>query len=259
MEAATIDKIAALAVNADKAVQLSSTTIPTLIKGEKLISIEHLMSGRARFRGRFETSVLSEFAGYLKANQGGVGYIGADSCTAKVYLNLGTQEKPGHGDWTASLKLEPTAAYAALRRADGVRFEQKQLVEWIEDWAALLDAEQGMPYAIASIRNLTISTSKDVTHTDKDFGASRSSLESIEAKSGAGIPSHLQFTCTPYLGFMQRTFKLRLSVITGDKPGLTLRIVGREQLDEDIAKEFKASLIENVGDAATMTIGSFTP
>ena len=251
MEAATMDKIAALAVNADKAVQLSSTTIPTLIKGEKLISIEHLMSGRSRFRGRFETSVLSEFAGYLKANQGGVGYIGAESCTAKVYLNLGTQEKPGHGDWTASLKLD--------LRADGVRFEQKQLVEWIEDWAALLDAEQGMPYAIASIRNLTISTSKDVTHTDKDFGASRSSLESIEAKSGAGIPSHLQFTCTPYRGFTQRTFVLRLSVITGDKPGLTLRIVGREQLDEDIAQEFKASLIESVGDAATMTIGSFTP
>lgn len=265
MDATTISKIESLALAAAGANRIEATT-PAIVLGSNVVSLENFQSGRSRFRGKFATSALSEFAGYVKAHVGGHGFIDADEFTARVFHNLGDVDEPGHADWTSTLKLDPTAAYAALLSIEGKALAQKQLVEWIEDWSAQLRSKfgaesdaVGITAALAAIRNLTISAKSDVTHTDKDFGAARSALEEIEAKAQGGIPSHLIFTCEPYLGFQSRDFALRLSVITGDKPALTLRIVSKEAITEDIAREFKSRLLEEVGDAATMTIGNFTP
>lgn len=260
MNAEAIKEISQLAIDAAGANRIDANT-PAIVLGEKVVSLEHLQAARSRYRGEFKTSVLSEFAIYLKANAGGIGFIDPKSCYAKTYLNLGTAETPGHADWTATLELEPTAAYAALLAVNGKQHSQKALVEWIEDWSGNLRGTDNSPIsnAVAAIRELTISAKSDVTHTDKDFGAKRSALEEIEAKSTARIPTHINFMCEPYLGFQQRDFILRLSIITGEKPALTLRIVSHEANVEDIAKEFKSALMEAVGTAAHMVIGSFSP
>lgn len=265
MDASTISKIESLALDASNANRLN-THVPAIIISNEIRTVEHLNAGRSRFRGKFSTTALTEFAGYVKGSPGGAGFIDAKACTARVFLNLGTADDPGHGDWTASLALDPTAAYAAIKAVDGLRLSQKDLVAWIEDWSSFLSAKFGecsepssINTALASIRQLTISAKSDVTHTDKDFGASRSALEEIEAKAAGGIPTHLIFACVPYAGFDRREFALRLSVITGEKPALVLRVVSKEAIEEDIAREFKSRLLEEIGDAATMTIGSFTP
>lgn len=265
MDANAIEKIESLALAAAGANRIDADT-PAVILGGNIKTLEHLQSGRSRFRGAFTTNALSEFAGYVKAHTGGHGFIDADEFSARVFHNLGDTVEPGHADWTSTLTLEPTAAYAALQTIEGRALTQKQVVEWVEDWSSQLRAKFGaesdavsITQALAAIRNLTISAKSDVTHTDKDFGASRSALEEIEAKAQGGIPSHLLFTCEPYLGFSSREFALRLSVVTGDKPALTLRIVSKEAVAEDIAREFKSRLLEEIGDAATMTIGNFTP
>lgn len=265
MDANAIEKIESLALAAAGANRIDANT-PALILGGNVKSLEFLQSGRSRFRGKFETEALSEFAGYVKSHAGGHGFIEAEWLRAIVFHNLGSDTNPGHADWTSTLTLRPTAAYAALLAIENKPLAQKQIVEWIEDWSPQLrakfgaDAEAtGIAAALAAIRNLTISEKKDVTHTDKDFGASRSALEEIEAKSLGGIPSHLIFACDPFLGFASREFALRLSVHHGDKPTLTLRIVSKEAVGEDIAREFKTRLLEEIGDAATMIIGSFTP
>lgn len=263
MQIETLHRIEELAIAASRNNALAEHT-PALILDNKVVSIEHLQEGRSRFRGALKTSVLSEFVAYLKRHAGGAGFIDADNMTATAYLNLGTPDKPGHADWTASLNLKATAAYSALQQADGMARSQKQMAEWIEDWSnhlgAIKDGEDiSINVALAAIREISIEAKKNVTSTDRDFGASRSSMEEIEARAKGGLPTHFQFRCTPYPGFAQREFVLRLSVITGESPALKLRIVGKEQAEEDIAQEFKALLLEEIGDAAELTIGTFRP
>jgi uncharacterized protein YfdQ (DUF2303 family) len=252
--------IADLAVEAAKANRLDTDT-PAVLHNGAPVSLEKLGAGRIRFRGAFKTNALADFAAYLKAYPGGVGFIDPKGCAATAYLNLGTPENPGHGDWTATLSPEPTAAFAALLGIDGQHRSQRSLVEWIEDWSGNLRGVDNSPISqvVAVIRALTISAKSEVTHTDKDFGAKRSALEEIEAKATAAIPTHINFRCAPYVGLQDRDFSLRLSIITGDTPALALRIVGKEAVIEDIAREFKATVLSAVGEAATMTIGTFVP
>jgi uncharacterized protein YfdQ (DUF2303 family) len=40
---------------------------------------------------------------------------------------------------------------------------------------------------------------------------------------------------------------------------LKLRIVGKEQAEEDIAQEFKTLLQDQIGESAALTIGKFSP
>lgn len=263
MQIETLKRIEELTLQANERHALDHHT-PALILDDKVVSIEHLMEGRSRFRGALKTSVLAEFVAYLKRHAGGEGFIDADNMTATAYLNLGTPDDPGHADWSASLNLKATAAYTALQQADGMARSQKQMAEWIEDWSAHLGAVKdgediSINVALAAIREISIDAKKSVTSTDRDFGASKSSLEEIEARAKGGLPTHFQFRCTPYPGFASREFVLRLSVITGESPALKLRIVGKEQAEEDIAQEFKALLLEEIGDAAELTIGTFRP
>jgi uncharacterized protein YfdQ (DUF2303 family) len=263
MQVETINRIVELAIQSNKANVLAEHT-PALVLDNKVVSIEHLQNGRSRFRGTMSTSVLSEYVAYVRRNAGGSGFIDPKQVKATTFLNLGTEIEPGHADWRAVLQLDPTAAYAALLEIEGRPQSQRDLVEWIEDWspqlAAVKDGDRiAITAALAAIREVTIESKKAATNTDRDFGASRSTLEEIEAKAKGGMPSHLLFQAVPYLGFQSREFRLRLSVITGDRPALVLRIVGKEQAQEDIAQEFKTKLLEEIGDAATLTIGSFTP
>lgn len=263
MQIETLMRLEELTLQANERHALDHHT-PALILDDKVVSIEHLQEGRSRFRGSLKTTVPAEFVAYLKRYAGGAGFIDADSMTATAYLNLGTPEKPGHADWSASLNLKATAAYTALQQADGMARSQKQMAEWIEDWSnhlgAIKDGEGiSINVALAAIREISIEAKKNVTSTDRDFGASRSSMEEIEARAKGGLPTHFQFRCTPYPGFSSRDFVLRLSVITGESPALKLRIVGKEQAEEDIAQEFKALLLEEIGESAELTIGTFRP
>ncbi len=263
MQIETLHRIEELVMAASRENALSTAT-PARILNNQVVSIEHLQEGRSRFRGSLKTSLLSEFVAYLKRHPVGAGFIDADNMTATAFLNLGTKDNPGHADWQAHLDLKATAAYRAIRSIEGSPLSQKQMAEWIEDWSTHLSAMKdgqtiGINVALAAIREISIEAKKNVTSTDRDFGASRSSMEEIEARAKGGLPTHLRFGCHPYPGFRHRDFNLRLSVITGDSPALKLRIVGKEQVEEDIAQEFKALLLEEIGESAELTIGTFRP
>jgi len=263
----TLTRIEKLVTEAAAPVVLE-THKPALLIDGKVVDIEHLSEGRSRFRGQFSTSVLAEFAAYLRDHSGEATsdlFISPDKAIAIAYLNLGDANDPGHGDWKAQLSLKETAAYAAALMACGSRFTQREMAEWAEDWAGNLTALNGenqvpLSAAIAAIRNITIAAKKDVTNTDEDFGASRSALEQIEARGAGGMPTHFLLTTAPYTGFHSRDIKLRLSVITGDSPALKLRIVGKEQEQENILTEFKERLQEATREhVTTAVIGSFSP
>lgn len=243
----TLQRLEELVANGNEANHIGTDTPALLING-KIVDIEHLQEGRSRYRGRFSTSVMAEFAAYLRNKPGAELFVSPEVARATAYLNLGTQDSPGHGDWAAVLTLKNTAAYQAAVNADGRNVTQRELAEWAEDWAACLtavrdDESVNLGTAIAAIRNINIVAKKDVGHQDSNFGAKRSALEEIEAKGAGGLPTHFVITTPPHIGFAERAIKLRLSVITGDAPRLCLRIVAKEALQESIQIEFKERLL----------------
>jgi uncharacterized protein YfdQ (DUF2303 family) len=269
MDQSAISLIQQTAIAAEKANRLETPTPAAIINGQ-VVSLEHLGEGRSRFRGNYATDSLDSFAEYVKGN-GSADFtadvfIDTEKMSTKAFFNLGDVADPGHGDWTAVLKLKPTPEFSAMHDVKGKKLDQRALVEWIEDWGSCIvpidsEGQAIQPKkALAAIRKLTIKATSEATHQDKDFGARRSAIEEIEASAEEGIPYALGFTVVPYVGLQQRSFTLRLSVLTGgDKPILVLRPVGLESAIEAIAQEFRRVLADRVGDAASLHIGTFTP
>ena len=265
MDSSAIQLIQDTAIQAAQSNRLNTNT-PAVILGDEIKSIESLQEGRSRFRGKMSTESLQDFIKYTKDHPGGSGFVDAENVAAKVFFNLGDTEFPGHGDWTATLKLKPTAEYAAMLAVIGKRLSQRDMIDFAEDWAGNVTAIAAdgstinMSKALAAIRKLTIKATAEATHTEKDFGARKSSIEDIEASADDGLPYAFGFTATPYTDLSIRSFTLRLSVLTGgDKPQLVLRAIALDSAKEAIAQEFKQKLQDGIGSDATLYLGSFTP
>ncbi|HDX2249320.1 TPA: DUF2303 family protein, partial [Escherichia coli] len=92
-----------------------------------------------------------------------------------------------------------------------------------------------------------------------DFSGKRSLMESVEAKTKDIMPVVFEFKCVPFEGLKERPFKLRLSIITGDRPVLVLRIIQLEAVQEEMANKFRNLLVEKFKDSKVETfIGTFT-
>lgn len=279
MDQSAIQAIGQLAIEAASANRLT-TDMPAIILtdgsgSQKLVTIEHLQPGRSRYRGKFVTQSLSAFADYVVATVDNnaprtpaTSFINPDTVTATAFFNLGDHEHPGHGDNTAHLQLKATAAYGALITTTGQRaLDQRALHDFIEDWrdhiTVLYDGqpkENSIAAALAAVRDITIAQAREARHVERDFGATKSAMESVDAKSTLTLPSGFDFKTPPFDGLQERTFRLRLGVNTGgDKLSLTLRIQQAEQHSEDIARDFLARLQTKLDTASSLTLGSFTP
>ena len=148
---------------------------------------------------------------------------------------------------------------------NGKQQSQRDIAAWLEDWAPILTAvyngdPQPLSKAIAAVRSIAFKAKEEATHTVSDFGARQSGLSQIEASSDAGtLPSLIEAHVVPAQGLSSYVIAMRLSVITGEKPGLVLRIVGLESLQESIAIEFRDLLENLVGGLLPVHIGSFSP
>ncbi|WP_458068680.1 DUF2303 family protein [Rhodanobacter sp. BL-MT-08] len=280
MDKSAIDAIGQLAVEAAKANQLDTDTPVIVLKDDddtqKVVSLEPFQHGRSRYRGSYRTLHLKPFANYVNAVKENnspaaqaQGFIDTTLMSAKVFFNLGDAETPGHGDYTATLDLKPTAAYAALTHVTNKNtiLNQRQLHDFVEDWrdhiTFLIDgqpSEAPLANALAAIRDISITTAREVNNVERDMGNTRSAMESVDASSKLKLPSGFTFRAHPYEGLPLRTFTLRLGVNTGgDKIALVLRIQQAEQVVEDIANDFHDELTKLLGTSSTLNLGAFTP
>ncbi len=69
-------------------------------------------------------------------------------------------------------------------------------------------------------------------------------MESVEAKTKDIMPVAFEFKCVPFEGLKERPFKLRLSIITGDRPVLVLRIIQLEAVQEEWLTNFVICLLK---------------
>lgn len=250
------------------------THMPSILVPDnyELRNTEYLQELRSRFRGSMATRSMPDFCAYVERRVDDLeddptpsGFIDVDSMRCKVFFNLGDADRPGHADDTAELALKPTAAFAALQQIAGRALSQAQLAEWMEDWAANLkvvgtegeDITVGV--AVQKIRTIKIKATAERTSTESNFGAERSAMDQIEASHAEQQPADLLFTIKPYEGLLERTFTLRLSIITGEKPTIKPRWVQQEAQEEEIAQELKQVLKQQIGRFANLTLGTFNP
>lgn len=282
MDHTAVAKIVELGAQA--ASKLLPTHEPAIVnhKDYTVVSLEHLQPGRARFSGKFATSVPADFARYIRGHlkniesqageDGYIGFINKTGMSAALFFNRGTNANPGHCDDIAELALKATAPYKAALEICNRKLSQRDLSDWLEDWR---DYAQGMvrrfegdeTYAdmlplvrtIAAIRNVSIEAMANQSTALSDHSTQRSALEKIEARSTEVLPTHICFTCVPYEGLIQRPVYIRLNVLTSEKsPTFVLRIVNPEQLQEELADEFKDLLTTQLPEIP-MVVGSFTP
>ncbi|MDT3720322.1 DUF2303 family protein [Pseudomonas oryzihabitans] len=250
-----------------------NTPTPAILvpEGFKLVNLETYGAGRVRFRGVLSTSSLQDFADYVNeqaATDPFAGFVDPDDMTAQVFFNLGDVNAPGHADNYAVLRLQATAAYKALQHAAGKTFTQRELAEFLEDWHLQLKPqnEEGRDMsvveAIANVRNIVIKAKSERGHTEGNFNASRSAMDEIEANSQDSRVASIAFTLVPYEGLSEITALLRVSIHTSnpsEHPTLKLRWVGEEGQKEEIARDFKDVLGQEIGSAARLTLGTFKP
>lgn len=222
--------------------------------------LEKFMPTRRRARGLMVTDVLESFAAYTleHAEDGATVFVNTDDMSATAVLNLGSPDGPLHADNKANLCSRQTAAYKALRTvANGQGQKQATVAEFLEDWAGQVKCFSGTdelspPKAIAAIRKVTIETMRKLESEEQQLSASMSAFESVKASSKEALPTTVYFTCQPYKGFDERTFVLRLAVLTtGDKPAIGLRVVKQEEHDEDMAKELADRVAKAIAAADT--------
>ncbi len=244
-----------------------------LPESARLEDLEQYSDRRRRFRGTFATNDPKSFANYCVNNvseqiKSGC-FIDPDQMSAITILDLGTVNVPLHADHKAGLSLQKTAAFKALLQIEGKRMDQKSAAEWLEDWsphlAATIRGENGpelypLSKAIAAVRLVTLKTNTEQEHEDRDYGATRSTMASVEAKSrDQPLPNFLEFTCNPYHGLQERTFRLRIALITSDgDPEFRFRMVQAEQEQEEMADDFADLIRQEMGGVMDVTIGRMT-
>jgi uncharacterized protein YfdQ (DUF2303 family) len=270
MDGTAVKAISELATKS-ASLDLINTDLPIGTINGQIVDLEKYQLERYRFRGNYKTTQIAAFVAFALATLPTIepgqasGFVDPESMTARVFFNLGTEANPGHADWTANLTLKKTAAYESLGKFTNAKLTQKMLIEWIEDWSHLLDARfandesRSMTKAIAAIREITIRSEGETKRVENQFDVKASALESVTATGAGDLPIHLEFKTEPYAGFEERTFLLRLSVITSEKdPILVLRIVGKEDVEEAISQEFAGLLNDGTGDKLAFNIGTFT-
>lgn len=254
---------------------LTQTVAPTngeaaiaLPESFKVHDLEHYLPTRRRLRGSMTTPTLADFASYTLDNKeaGATVFVNPDAMQAVAVLNLGTPASPGHGDNRAALAPPKTAAFAALLAiASGSQKRQTDVAEYLEDWAPLIRSENeagediAVKHAAAAVRKITIEGTRRQESSEQQLSAARSTFEQVKATGTDHLPVMIDVTCEPYQGLAARTFRLRMSIVTGDKPSLVLRVVKREQHDEEMAQEL-AMLVrgELEGSDVPVLVGSYS-
>jgi uncharacterized protein YfdQ (DUF2303 family) len=247
-------------------------TVVALPDTIQVCDLENYLENRRRYRGTLSTTVLTEFVEFVTKTSDNYNiqvesypcFVDPDDMKARAFFNLGDVDAPGHGDHSALLTLKQTQAYKELLKANGAKFDQRALAEWMEDWVDVLSATtqsgQDLPMgnAVAAIRRITIGAKAESTSEEQSFSSRRSAMAEVEAQNKDQLPAFLKFTCEPYQGLDERVFTLRLNVITGDTPRIGARIVRLETAEEEMAKEFEQKLRKGFEDTAVQTyVGVF--
>ena len=229
-------------------------------------SLEHYLPSPIRFRGRFQTSSLSQFVKYIERHKENDTLVFIDDTggSARSIIDLGTPEKPGNFKHIVNLQLKETAPFKALKAIEGRDLNQKDWAEWIEDMRSYLtipeDPSGGSIAALVSkVRSVTIDQKRESSSDVGDYSAARSEIETIDAKSKNGeLPSRIVFTCSPYHELPEQRYVLRMSMLTGGSAvRFKVSVICMEDHEEETTKNFENELTKAMPESVGIFIGHF--
>lgn len=233
--------------------------------------LEKFKANRRRARGTFSTQFIAALCTYVLTHReaGSTVFVDPQKLAATAVLNLGTPDAPGHADNLAVLAPTKTAAYAALCAvANGHGQAQRTVAEFLEDWSGQVqcfndDGEIAPGLAVAAVRKITIEALRKQESEEQSLSATRSALESVTASSKEPLPTTIYFKCQPYAELNERTFVLRLGILTGDKaPSIVLRVIKPEEHAEQMAQELGARVtagLASAAEAVPVVVGTYSP
>lgn len=232
-----------------------------------LQDLERYMDNPRRQTGTMTTFDMGAFGKYCAQHadpQLSACFVDAEAATAAMIFNFGKMDEPGHCDFIAILKMQQTAEFTALYNAVLSASSQKDVAEFMEDWAPMLMAldasgnTMNLASSILAIRNIDIKGVRNVGSTVENFSASKSTFEKISAESQHVLPSELTFICAPYHGLTTKEFRIRLSVGTsGDNIRMKLTIRAFEAMKQKIADEFADLVVRMLDNKHQVFIGKF--
>lgn len=242
--------------------QLTVAAIPDNFQIEDL---ERYMPTRRRAAGVMGTPYINDFVAYTQMHKqdGCCIFVNADEMAATAVLDLGSPQQPGHCDSKAKLALKPTAAFAALKKFMNMGKTQREMAEWLEDWAPILDALDGttpigMPQAIAAVRSISIEAIAKSNSEEQALSSERTAFESVKVSATKEtLPTFITMKCKPYPELAERDFVMRLSVTTDGKPVMALRPQGWEEAVEQMANEFANDLRASIENTMPVLIGTY--
>lgn len=257
-----------------ESIKQADVSVSTAFSGEgllalpqefKLHDIEGKLPQRRRQRGTMSTSCIDSFCAYTEAHaENGASVFVGDDMSARAVLNLGTQEAPGHGDNQGVLALVKSAAFDALLGVNGKPLNQKEAAEFLEDWNDCVTFFQGADKlepgkAIAAVRKITVESARKLESTTQNFSDTASAFEQVTASSVEPLPELVYFKTIPFEGLPERTFVLRVGILTGDdKPRLVLRMQRLQMHVQEMANELAHIVTQELGNEhITVVRGSF--
>lgn len=243
------------------------TDIPTAVlpAGATIASLEEYQDIPTHQRRHIQTERLEEFCRYVSDQKDEADnttvFVAPDGSGAVGVIDYGSHSAPRWGHHKATLRLQHTPAFRAAQNLRGSTLSQRQLTDWIEDWAEIItpSTDAGamtISKAVAAIRRVEIKETSKTDHEDGDFRAKTSGFAEIEARSGAGaLPEWFDLQCQIYPCTNARSVRLRLSMLTGAKePQFRLRLVAEEALLQEVAEEIELEITQRLA-GTTIYVG----
>jgi uncharacterized protein YfdQ (DUF2303 family) len=244
--------------------QVMNTEIPAIVtdKTSTVQSLEHLLAQPKHHKAFFSTALIDEFVAYAgnnaEENQNSAAYIDTDSMTAQAIFDHGDALEPKWGHHRAQLKLKQLPEYKALLMNNNKDLSQQEFVDFLSDWkSSVVFEEESLLPMLNRIRKLTVTNLSKAESEIGNFNATASALESVEVSAGATKPPEsFTFTCFPYEQFIQRTFLCEIRAkVDGSNIKLRYRIQQLDAINDDIAREFKHKLSNDLNGLLGISVG----
>lgn len=231
-----------------------------------LQDMEKYQDQRRRFRGKFSTKGLGDFTRYLgeRAATKTPVFIDRDDMAARCYLDIGSNDAPGHCDHAATLSLPKTPEFIAFHRANGSTFDQEGMVELLEDWGHLMTftnskgevLERGK--VVNAFRKVSIDDLTSIDSEKQEHSSQVGVMSKVTVKNAERLPAVITWRMAPYEELTERNLEMRVASLTKGGPGFRLRAMALDANEQEIAGEF-ASRIEEALPELECLLGSFTP
>jgi len=236
--------------------ELNLTTPVVALPNEmKVIDLEKYLAAPTCMRSGLVTTDEDSFVEYVKNNKadGSACFINPDTMSAIMIFDYGSTDKPLHGQHKATLNMRKTVEFQSLLEKNAARNSQRDISEWMEDWNSIIRCKNSKgddistAEAFAAVRSITIEQIKKGEHVTENFRESRSRMDSTEVSNALKMPAIITFICKPYEGLEERTFNIRVSVLTGgEKPTIVTRVQMLPRINDETAVEFALKIKERI-------------